>query len=68
MNWGNLCLVLSLIGASFSALFFFLEARRNREISSFGKKAYYFFVFFTTLATGYLFFLFLTHRFEFEYI
>jgi cytochrome c-type biogenesis protein CcmF len=68
MNWGNLCLVLSLVGAAFSALFFFLGAKGDQKASSLGKKSYYLFFVFTLLAIALLFYLFLTHRFEFSYV
>ena len=68
MNWGNFYLVLSLLGAVLSALFFFLAAKGNQKAFSFGQKSYYLFLTFTFLATTHLFYLFLTHRFEFSYV
>jgi cytochrome c-type biogenesis protein CcmF len=68
MFFGNLTLVLALFSAIFSAIFFLRGANSDQKALAYGKKTYYAFLFFTTIATLYLFCLFLAHRFEFSYV
>jgi len=68
MILGNLCLTLAFIAALFSSLFFFIAAKEKRRFLDAGRKAYLIFLFFTSVATFYLFYLFLTHHFKVEYV
>jgi cytochrome c-type biogenesis protein CcmF len=66
--FGNLTLVLALFSCVFSAIFFLRGAKSDQKALIYGERTYYAFLFFTTVATLYLFYLFLSHRFEFSYV
>ena len=68
MVFGNLLLVLSFIAALFSLFLFLLGAKDKEKFQEAGKKIYYLFFFFTSLACIDLLYLFLTHHFQVEYV
>ncbi|KPL00462.1 MAG: hypothetical protein AMJ91_04680 [candidate division Zixibacteria bacterium SM23_73_3] len=68
MILGDICLTLAFIFALFSSLLFFVGAKDKEKFLGAGRKTYYIFLFFTSLATFYLLYLFLTHHFEVEYV
>jgi len=68
MILGNLSLALAFISALLSSIFFFIGANEKEKFLKAGKKIYVIFFFFTSFATIYLFYLFLTHHFEVEYV
>jgi len=65
---GNLCLILAFLSALFSAFFFFIGARDKEKFLDAGRNIYYGFFLFTFLACITLFYLFLSHHFEVEYV
>lgn len=68
MVLGNISLSLALLSALFSAFFFLMGGRGNEKFLAAGRRIYYLFSFFTFFASANLLYLFLTHRFEVEYI
>ena len=68
MLLGNLSLSLALVFALASAFCFLRSARGNEKLLNLGKSSYYAFLFFSFLASAYLMYLFLAHRFEVAYV
>lgn len=68
MILGNLLLILAFVAALFSFLLFFIGSREKEKFLDAAKKIYYLFFLFTSLAGFYLFYLFLTHHFQVEYV
>jgi cytochrome c-type biogenesis protein CcmF len=68
MFLGDLFLGLALLCGIFSAFHFLKGGASYPQTIKIARKLYYLLVFFTTAATGYLFYLFLAHRFEFSYV
>jgi len=68
MLLGNLSLSLALIFALLSAACFLRSARGDEKLLNLGRKTYYAFLFFSFLASAYLMYLFLAHRFEVAYV
>jgi cytochrome c-type biogenesis protein CcmF len=65
---GNLSLSLALIFALLSAILFLRGARGDEKPLSLARKTYYGFLLFSVLASAYLMYLFLAHRFQVEYV
>jgi cytochrome c-type biogenesis protein CcmF len=65
---GNLSLILTLIAVVFSSILFLLAARGNKNYLKLARDIYLVAFFFSTIATAYLFYLFLAHRFEVSYV
>jgi cytochrome c-type biogenesis protein CcmF len=68
MFLGNLLLVLGLLSGLFSAFHFLKSGDAYPKTFGIAKSLYYLLVFFITVATLYLFYLFLGHHFEFSYV
>lgn len=68
MLLGTLSLNLALLAALFSAFFFWVGAKGNEKLLKVGQRTYYIFFFFTLFTSANLLCLFLTHRFEVEYV
>jgi cytochrome c-type biogenesis protein CcmF len=68
MILGNLFLILAFICALFSFLLFLIGAKDKGKFLDAGRKTYYGFFLFTSAACACLFYLFLTHHFEVEYV
>jgi cytochrome c-type biogenesis protein CcmF len=68
MLLGNLSLSLALVFALFSATCFLRSARGDEKLLNLGRGAYCAFLFFSVLASAYLMYLFLAHRFEVAYV
>jgi len=68
MILGKLAIALSAVCALTVTGLFFFVGRGRREFAAWGRKAYYGFIFFTTVAAGYLMYLFLAHDFRVEYV
>jgi len=68
MVLGDICLALAFVTALFSAFLFFMGAKGRARFLDAGRKSYFFFLFFTSVATFYLLYLFLTYHFEVEYV
>lgn len=68
MLFGNLSLSLASVFALFSAIFFLRGAKGDERFLNIGRKTYYAFLFFVFLASAYLIYLFLSHRFQVEYV
>ncbi|MGB2769065.1 MAG: cytochrome c biogenesis protein CcsA, partial [Candidatus Zixiibacteriota bacterium] len=68
MLLGNLSLLLALVFALLSAILFLRSARGNERLLNLGRKTYHVFLFFTLVASTYLMYLFLDHRFVVEYV
>ncbi len=65
---GNLSLALALAASVFSAILFFAGRNGEEKYLKPGRNIYYIFLTFTTLASFYLLYLFLTYHFEVEYV
>jgi cytochrome c-type biogenesis protein CcmF len=68
MVLGNPLLVLAFVAALFSLFLFLLGAKDKGKYQESGKKIYYLFFFFVSLAGIDLLYLFLTHHFQVEYV
>jgi cytochrome c-type biogenesis protein CcmF len=68
MVFGNPLLVLSFMAALLSLFLFLLGAKDKGKYQESGKKIYYLFFFFVSLAAIDLLYLFLTHHFQVEYV
>ncbi len=68
MLLGDLFLSLALVFALASAIFFLRGAKGDEKLLNIGRKTYYVFLVFTSLASANLIYLFLAHRFQVEYV
>lgn len=81
MKLGIILVILSFIATIVSALYYYLAAKEERELtgkkrkqksksnfSNFGRYSYYLSVLLISLASGYLFYLIFTHQFQVNYI
>ena len=68
MFLGNLLLALALLSALFSAFHYLKGGDAYPQTIKIARKLYYLLVFLVSATTIYLFYLFLTHRFEFSYV
>jgi cytochrome c-type biogenesis protein CcmF len=68
MLLGYLVLVLALLSGLFSAFHFLKSGYAYPKTARIAKSLYYLMVLFVSAATIYLFYLFLSHRFEFSYV
>jgi cytochrome c-type biogenesis protein CcmF len=68
MLLGYLLLVLALLSGLFSAFHFLKGGDAYPKTARIAKSLYYLLVFFISAVTFYLFYLFLSHRFEFSYV
>ncbi len=65
---GNLSLGLALLFALLSAILFLRGAKGDEKLRGLARNAYYGFIFCTVIASAYLMYLFLGHRFQVEYV
>jgi len=65
---GKLSIALAAASALFVAITYFYVGRGRRELAEWGRKAYYAFATFTTIATADLMYQFLSHDFRVEYV
>ncbi len=68
MFLGNLCLTLTFIAAIFSGILFFAGRKGDEKLLRQGRRIFYFFFGLSVFASAYLMYLFLSHRFEVEYV
>ena len=68
MLLGDLFLSLALVSALASAILFLRGAKGDEKLLNIGRKTYYAFLVFTSLASANLIYLFLAHRFQVKYV